>query len=130
MRCIVPSALAICGLLSVADARADDTIPDLVGTWTGSGLGVGKNDGWSDAEAVTLVIAEQRGRAFTGKKTHDEGEEVFYGAIMTDGRGLLITDDGDGHAMGSILDTDAIEVCYMESGADAQVFCRVLNRGQ
>ena len=128
MRGIVPPVLAICSLLLVVEARADDKIADLVGTWTGGGLGVGKSDGWSD-DPVTLVIAEQRGRAFMGKKTHSEGEEGFYGAIMADGQ-LLITDDGDGHAVGSVLNADSIEVCYMESGADAQVFCRILNRSQ
>lgn len=127
MRSVYVPVLAVCGLLVAVDAGAQSEIPDLVGTWTGGGLGVGKNDGWAD-DPVTLVITEQRERAFTGTKTHSEGEEGFYGAIMSDGSGLLITDDGDGHAVGSVLDADSIEVCYMESGADAQVFCRVLRR--
>ena len=129
MRGIVAPVLAICALLIVCEARAQEQTPDLVGTWTGGGLGVGKSDGWAD-DPVTLEITEQRERAFMGTKTHSEGKEGFYGAIMADGRTLLITDDGDGHSVGSILDTDAIEVCYMEAGADAQVFCRTLNRGE
>ena len=90
-------------------------------------MGVGKQDGWAD-DPVTLVITEQRERAFTGKKTHSEGEEGFFGAILADGRNLLLTDDGDGYSIGSILDSDSIEVCYLEAGADAQVFCRTLER--
>ena len=127
MRVVVVQILAICGLLIVCEARAQEKTPDLVGTWTGGGPGVGKNDGWAD-DPVTLVVTEQRERAFMGTKTHSEGKEGFYGAIMADGRTLLIADDIDGHAVGSILDTDAIEVCYMEAGTDAQVFCRTLNR--
>jgi hypothetical protein len=103
------------------------TYPDLRATWTGADVGVGVQQGWFE-DPVTLVITEQRGRGFMGRKTHTEDEEGFYGAIMADGRGLLITDDGDGNSMGSILSNDSIEVCYMESGADAQVACRVLNR--
>ena len=56
------------------------------------------------------MIIEQRERAFTGRKTHSEGEEGFFGAILADGRNLLLTDDGDGYSIGSILDTDLIEV--------------------
>ena len=56
------------------------------------------------------------------------GEEGFFGAILAGGRNLLLTDDGDGYSIGSILDTDSIEICYIEAGADAQVFCRTLER--
>jgi hypothetical protein len=83
-------------------AQAADPVPNLVGTWIGGGLGVGKQDGWAD-DPVTLVITEQRGRAFTGKKTHSEGDEGFFGAIRTDGESLLLTDDGDGQTLGTIL---------------------------
>jgi hypothetical protein len=125
MRRIATLALAIFALLGVGEARAAD--PNLVGTWTGGGLGVGKTEGWAD-DPVTLVITEQRGRAFTGRKTHSEGEEAFYGAIMVDGRTLLMTDDGDGETIGSLLPDGTLEICYMEAGDDAQVFCRVLKK--
>ena len=51
-------------------------------------------------------------------------------ALFGHGRTLLITDDGDGQSTGSILSADSIEVCYTESGDDAQVFCRVLTRAR
>ncbi len=127
MRPIMALALALGGLMAAADARAADPVPDLVGTWKGGGLGVGKQEGFVDTP-VTLVIEEQHQRAFKGKKTHSEGEEGFYGAIQADGRSLLMTDDGDGQSSGSILSSNSIEVCYMEAGDDAQVFCRVLTR--
>ena len=129
MRASMALALALGGLMAAADARATDSVPDLVGTWKGGGLGVGKQEGFVDTP-VTLVIEEQRERAFRGKKTHSEGEEGFYGAVLADGRTLLITDDGDGQSTGSILSANSIEVCYTESGDDAQVFCRVLTRAR
>ena len=55
MRYIVPPVLAICGLLIVAEARADDTTPDLVGSWTGGGPGV----------QTELVAVNLYRRAFT-----------------------------------------------------------------
>ena len=120
--------LVICGLAIAQGGVAADPLPNLVGTWSGGGVGVGKQDGWAD-DPVTLVIAEQRDRAFTGKKTHSEGEEGFFGTILADGRSLLLTDDGDGYSIGSILDFgNSIAICYLEAGADAQVFCRTLER--
>ena len=80
MRASMALALALGGLMAAADARATDSAPDLVGTWKGGGLGVGKQEGFVDTP-VTLVIEEQRERAFRGKKTHSEGEEGFYGAV-------------------------------------------------
>ena len=131
MRSTMALGLALGGLIAACDVRAADPVPvpDLIGTWKGGGLGVGKQEGFVDT-AVTLVIEEQRERAFNGKKTHTEGEEGFFGAILADGRTLLITDDGDGQSIGSILSSDSIEVCYAESGDDAQVFCRVLTRAE
>ena len=129
MRPSMALALALGGLIAAADARAADPVPDLVGTWKGGGLGVGKQEGFVDTP-VTLVIEEQRERAFRGKKTHSEGEEGFFGAIMADGRTLLMADDGDGQTTGSVLSANSIEVCYMEAGDDAQVFCRVLTRAR
>ena len=127
MRWTAMWVLVICGLATAQDGVAADPVPNLVGTWSGGGVGVGKQDGWAD-DPVTLVITEQRERAFTGKKTHSEGEEGFFGAILADGRSLLLTDEGDGYSVGSILDTDSIEICYIEAGADAQVFCRTLEK--
>ena len=129
MRPMIALALALGGLMAAAEARAADPVPNLVGTWKGGGLGVGKQEGFVDTP-VTLVIEEQRERAFKGTKTHSEGKEGFYGAIQADGRSLLMTDDGDGQSSGSILAADSIEVCYMEAGDDAQVFCRVLKRAR
>ena len=121
MRRTVMWVLVICGLATAQGGVAADPVPNLVGTWSGGGVGVGKQDGWAD-DPVTLVIIEQRERAFTGRKTHSEGEEGFFGAILADGRNLLLTDDGDGYSIGSILDT-GFDRGLLEAGADAQVFC-------
>jgi hypothetical protein len=125
---VLPVAVAAV-LLSAPVAHAAEAAPDLVGTWTGSGPGVGKAEGWTD-ESTTLTITEQRGPAFAGTKVYAGGEEAVYGTVRADGRTLLVADDGDGQAVGSILGPDSIEYCYLEGGADAQVHCRVLTRSR
>ena len=40
--------LVICGLATAQDGVAADPVPNLVGTWSGGGVGVGKQDGWAD----------------------------------------------------------------------------------
>ena len=100
-----------------------------VGAWTGSGIGVGKAEGWTD-ESTTLRITEQRGPVFTETKVYGVGEEAVFGTVRADGRTLLVADDGDGQAVGTVLGPGSIEYCYLEGGADAQAHCRVLTRSR
>jgi hypothetical protein len=125
---VLPVAL-VATFLGAPLAHAAEPAPDLLGTWTGSGRGAGKAEGWTD-ESTTLTITEQRGPVFTGTKVYADGEEAVYGTVRADGRTLLVAGDGDGQATGTILGPDAIEYCYLEGGADAQVHCRVLTRSR
>jgi hypothetical protein len=112
-----------------AASEAAEPAPDLLGTWTGGGMGVGKAEGWTD-ESTTLTITEQRGPVFTETKVYADGEEAVYGTVRADGRMLLVADDGDGQAVGTVLGPDSLEYCYLEGGADVQVHCRVLTRSR
>jgi hypothetical protein len=127
---VLPAWLAVTGII-VAAATADGAelaAPDLRGTWTGTGPVVGKTEGWIE-ETVTLVVTEQRGSVFSGRKKYSDGEEAIYRAVSADGSTLLVVDDGDGQAIGKVLGPTSIEYCYAEGGADAQAYCRVLTKG-
>jgi hypothetical protein len=80
------------GISQAADA------PTLTGTWTGSGQGAGKEEGWTTG-SLTLEITEQRGPAFIGNKIFDNQDQrdPFWGAVAADGRTVHIV-DSDGHA--------------------------------
>ena len=82
---------------------------------------VGKTEGWIE-ETVTLVVTEQRGSVFSGRKKYSDGEEAIYGAVSADGSTLLVVDDGDGQAIGKVLGPTSIEYCYAEAGADPQAY--------
>ena len=66
---VLPAWLAVTGLI-VAAATADGAelaAPDLRGTRTGTGPEVGKTEAWIE-ETATLVVTEQRGSVFSGRK--------------------------------------------------------------
>lgn len=115
-------ALATMGGMSQA---ADE--PSLLGTWTGPGQGAGREGGWTN-DAMTLEITGQRGRAFVGRETYDKGErEDFFGIVAGDGRTVYIV-DGDGQQFGTLTAPDTLDICYLESGPDAEAACWVLKR--
>lgn len=115
-------------LLLTAPAVAEDA-PSLLGTWTGEMDGTGAQDG-RKVGPVTLVIGEQQGRSFTGKVSYPqgngEGTSTFYGSIAPDGHTLSIADE-DGAAVGTV-DGERMQLCYIESGADASSACVDLTR--
>jgi hypothetical protein len=124
-----PAWLAAGIVAAMATAQGAEPAPDLRGTWTGTGPEVGKEEGWVE-DSLTLVVTEQRGPVFSGRKKYSDGEEAIYGAVGADGSTLLVVDDGDGQAFGKVLGPTSIEYCYAEGGADAQAFCRVLTKSQ
>ncbi len=105
--------------------------PSMIGTWTGTGEGVGIKDGWSSGE-ITFVITEQRGSAFKGHdvlnpEPDSESRNEFVGAIALDGR-TITTADEDGVTTGFLVDPNTYEVCYSKAGEDAEVTCARLTR--
>lgn len=115
-------------LLVAAPALAAD-VPSLLGTWSGEQEGAGARDGFKKGP-VTLIVGEQQGRAFTGKVIYPqgagEGSSPFYGSIATDGRMVSIADE-DGAAFGTV-EGDTLQLCYVETGADAASACVELTR--
>jgi hypothetical protein len=117
--------IALAGLLLASAAAAQDA-PNMIGTWTGKGQGVGAQEGWTSGD-ITLVITDQRGPAFKGHVTYPEGTSAqgsgdFVGAVALDGRSIT-TADADGITTGFLIDPNTLEHCYFEAGADAKVLC-------
>jgi hypothetical protein len=116
-------ALGLVTAGGVAFAQA----PSLTGTWTGSGEGIGAEEG-RGPQAVTVEVTEQQGATFTGRVAYGEGEgEPIVGTVAPDGRTVHRAGD-DGHATGALTAADTMEVCYIEVGADAEASCVVLTR--
>ena len=119
--------LTVLGIVIAGGVTQAADTPSLTGTWTGSGQGVGKEEGWT-TEELTLEITEQRGPAFMGHKVYDkEQRDDFLGAVAADGRTVHIV-DGDGQNVGTFTAPDRLDLCYFEIGADAEATCWVLKR--
>jgi hypothetical protein len=116
-------------LLFASAALAADPV-SLTGTWKGTTEGVGAEDGWKQGP-VSLVVAEQRGRAFKGYATYPsaagEARSDVFGSLGFDGRTVVIADE-DGSYSGALSDTDTLDLCYIEAGDDASTKCMRVTR--
>jgi hypothetical protein len=129
-------ALALLAILSAGlPASAQDrTIPkerlSLVGTWTGQRERMAKVEGYRDGLA-TLVITEQKGRAFKGHlvRANKEGDvkEELWGAFTPGGK-LMVASDEEGYYWFSLVNNNTLDYCYAEAGAGARTTCARLTR--
>jgi hypothetical protein len=72
-----------------------------------------------EKDSISLAVAEQNDRLFTGKITYTrDGEEIaegFAGAIGADNKTLYIA-ESKGYGFGTIISDDEIELIYIENG--------------
>ena len=123
----------------IGSAAAAD-VPDLVGAWKAtenSFVAVrfgAENDHhpqfpdpvFASPEHVwSIVIDEQRGRAFHGKSVSPEGrEEPLVGVVTSDGQRLIMAAEEAG-LFGQVID-DKIEFCFQDHDPDrAGVACYI-----
>jgi hypothetical protein len=127
------------GFLAASVAIAADP-PDLVGTWKATGeshdsIRLGASNQSPLAEEPTfqaeehvwsIVITEQKGRAFHGvAKAPDGGEVELVGVASFDGEELLIS-GGTFGVFGEFVGDGKIEFCYQDHRDDrAEVDCFV-----
>ncbi|HET7714529.1 MAG TPA: hypothetical protein VFK86_02775 [Bauldia sp.] len=127
MRIIRRLAVLGAGLIAAQAAFAADPI-DLVGTWKATGeahasIRLGDDNAHhpeydtpsvgAPADAWTIVIKEQQGRAFHGvAQSPKGGEEEIVGVLSFDGEHMLIAGDEAG-LFGEVLG-DKIEFCYQD----------------
>jgi hypothetical protein len=134
------TGLAVFGasMLAAAAALAADP-PDLVGTWKSTGdhaaIVMGESTEHvpefktptfrSPADAWTIVIKEQQGRAFHGVAQAPGGtEETIVGVVSADGEHLIMAGEEAG-VFGEVLG-DTIEFCFQDHDDDrAAVACFV-----
>lgn len=109
-------------------------IPDLVGNWTGMGLGYEKEAGYVEDEGniLTFSITEQNGRIFNGELIYmlngTDLVEGFAGAIAADNKTFYIAEFISGYDVGTIVSEDEIELIYLQDGEKGEVFVETLRR--
>jgi hypothetical protein len=128
-------------ILAIAPATAQNSIPDLRGTWKGHSesvvWGTGNHhhgSGRPQSEpprfhsvAFTLKVAKQQGRRFYGVWSSAGGSEILVGVISHDGT-IYMADD-DGYSTAKMLDPNQFEICYLHVGLDSRIAsCAVMKK--
>jgi hypothetical protein len=127
MKTVIVIASALCMLAGEALAQREVS---LVGTWTGQRERSAKIEGYRGGLA-TLVITEQKGRAFKGylaraNKEGDEKEELW--GAMTPGGRLIAGADDEGTYSFLLINPNTLDYCYVESGKGPRAVCARLMR--
>jgi len=105
-----------------------ETIPNLIGTWSGENNTFSELKGMKTWEK-NVQITEQNDRRFKGHFTYSDGTKNFYGIIHPDNITITwVASNSRGYNIGKILEKNKISACYVESGIDATVGCAVLSR--
>lgn len=121
-------AVAMLALLATPAVAQQDL--SLVGTWTGQRDRMAKDEGYRDGQA-TMVITEQKGRAFKGylSRSNKDGDvkEDLWGAFTPNGH-LMVGSDEEGFYWFTLVNTDTLDYCYSEAGKSARTTCARLIR--
>ena len=121
-------AITIMFFLAATQNIKAETIPNLIGTWSGENNTFSELKGMKTWEK-NVQITEQNDRRFKGHFTYSDGTKNFYGIIHPDNITITwVASNSRGYNIGKILDKNKISACYVESGIDATVGCAVLSR--
>jgi hypothetical protein len=123
-------------------ASAEDAVPNLAGSWTGTfsgGVRLGGGD-LSPADAkptfvhegmnrqYTLKIDEQNGRGMIGTWSSVKGSEPIQGVVRLDNQTVLFVDT-DSYETAKILSASELEFCNQTTnGKDMFAFCFLLKK--
>ena len=137
-------AIAVFGAVFVfgGAASAENAVPNLVGSWTGTftgGVRLGGGD-LSPADAkptfvhegmnrqYTLKIDEQNGRGMIGTWSSVKGSEPIQGVVRLDNQTVLFVDT-DSYETAKILSASELEFCNQTTnGKDRFAFCFLLKK--
>ena len=121
-------AITIMFFLAATQNIKAETIPNLIGTWSGENNTFSELKGMKTWEK-NVKITEQNDRRFKGHFTYSDGTKNFYGIIHPDNITITwVASNSRGYNIGKILEKNKISACYVESGIDATVGCAVLSR--
>lgn len=132
-RFILIICLFIC-LIGYFVSAETETIPDLVGNWSGSSFGHMKQGGYEGSLGYnyTLSIEEQKGRAFNGTLyilgPDYTGNIGFSAAFGHDMKTFYMTQYDQGFNFGEIVSQDEIEIIYMAAGKNGMALIESFNR--
>jgi hypothetical protein len=117
------------GAAQTASAQSAQEV-SLVGTWVGERDRSAMIEGYRSGPA-TLVITEQKGRAFKGylSRSNKDGDvkEDLWGAF-TPGARLIAGADEEGIYSFLMIDVNTLDYCYVESGKGPRAVCARLVR--
>jgi hypothetical protein len=117
------------GAAQTASAQSAQEV-SLVGTWVGERDRSAMVEGYRSGPA-TLVITEQKGRAFKGylSRSNKDGDvkEDLWGAF-TPGARLIAGADEEGVYSFLMIDENTLDYCYVESGKGPRAVCARLVR--
>lgn len=114
--------------LPLHQAKAEEVIPSLLGTWSGKNNTVSEKKGYKTRDK-TIQITEQKNRRFKGYFTYSGGRVDFFGVIYPDNKSITWVSPGSrGYNHGRILSKEKISACFVESGIDATAGCATLKK--
>lgn len=114
--------------LTLHQAKAEEVIPGLLGTWSGKNNTVSEKKGYKTRDK-TIQITEQKDRRFKGYFTYSGGRVDFFGVIYPDNKSITWVSPGSrGYNHGRILSKEKIAACFVESGIDATAGCATLKK--
>lgn len=114
--------------LTLHQAKAEEVIPSLLGTWSGKNNTVSEKKGYKTRDK-TIQITEQKDRRFKGYFTYSGGRVDFFGVIYPDNKSITWVSPGSrGYNHGRILSKEKIAACFVESGIDATAGCATLKK--
>jgi hypothetical protein len=122
--------ILVLGLFGVSAQAADESIPQLLGSWSGKNNTISDKKGLLTRER-TVTITEQTDRRFRGHFIYADGRKDFFGVIYPDNVSFTwVASDSKGYNHGRILGPDRISACYVEPGEEATAGCADLARGK
>lgn len=138
MRKFLLFGLAGLGMLA-GTAYAQDTYPDVKGTWVGKGSAVvvgspkhhekgTREKPLYSEQTFTIKITDQKDGRFYGTIESPKGKEVLIGVLASDKKHVLIAADF-GTAYGTMVDANTFDWCYDQHTKDSIVVsCNTVRR--
>lgn len=115
---------------TTAAVAATGAVPNLTGVWTGTWCGAMQKEGFATRH-VTVFITAQQGEAFMGYKEYVRAtgnvSENLTGIVRADGS-VYESDSDVGTARGTLTGPNAMELVYLEDGADTKALILRLTR--